>query len=91
MAAFFKHYEATYGTKPDPFAGNSYNSAMMMMGIVAAQYPNVNRESIRTGLDAIHEYPDSIFGLLKYDPQTREWPFQFYLGVIKDGQSQIVP
>ena len=91
MAEFFKHYEATYGKKPDPFAGNSYNTAMMVMGIVAAQYPNVNRESIRMGLDTIREYPDSIFGPLKYDPQTREWPFQFYLGVIKDGQSQIVP
>lgn len=90
MAEFFKHYEATYGKKPDPFAGNSYNTAMMMMRIVASQYPSVNRESIRTGLDAMREDKDSIFGPLKYDPETREWQFHLRSGVIKDGQTQVI-
>ena len=50
LADFYKRYEARYSRLPDPFAANSYNTAMMMMTMAAQQYLNVSRESIRKGL-----------------------------------------
>lgn len=89
MTDFFKRYEARFSTLPDPFAGNSYNTAMMMQELVAKQAPNVTRESVRKALDDIRIF-DGIFGPIVYDPSTREWQFSFYHGVIQGGQVKIV-
>lgn len=90
MADFFKRYEARFGAPPDPFAGNSYNSAMMMMEIAAKQSPDVTRESLHKALDEIRVF-DGIFGPIRYDPATREWQFKFYQGVFENGKVRIVP
>lgn len=89
MAEFFKRYTAKFGNAPDPFAGNSYNTAMMLQAIVAKQYPEVTRESIHIALDDIRVF-DGIFGPIPYDPTTREWEFKFYLGRIEDGHVKII-
>jgi branched-chain amino acid transport system substrate-binding protein len=89
LADFFKRYSARYNKLPDPFAANSYNTAMMMMTIAAEQSPNVSRESIRKGLDDIRAF-DGIFGKIKYDPAIREWEFKLLSGVIRNGATQVV-
>jgi branched-chain amino acid transport system substrate-binding protein len=88
-ADFFKRYEAEFGRKPDPFAGNAYQTAMMMMEIAAKQAPNVTREGMRKGLDAMRHFT-SAYGPLTYDPKTREWDYHFRLGVVKDGRTVLV-
>ncbi|MEJ8570497.1 ABC transporter substrate-binding protein [Microbaculum marinum] len=89
MADFFKRYEEKYGSKPDAFAANSYITATTLLDIVAEQYPDVTRESIREGLDS-QTTIDTIAGPTTYDPQTREWTFRFRDGVIEDGEFKIV-
>lgn len=89
MADFFQRYEARFGAPPDPFAGNTYLTGTMLMEIAAKQYPDVTRESIRRGLDEIRVF-DGIFGPIQYDPDTREWQFSFYRGVIEGGKVRIV-
>ena len=89
LADFYKRYEARYSRLPDPFAANSYNTAMMMMTMVAQQLPNVSRESIRKGLDDIRSF-DGIFGKIKYDPVSREWEFKLLQGVIEKGTTRII-
>ena len=89
LAEFYKRYEARYQRLPDPFASNSYNTAMMMMTIAAQQHPNVNRESIKKGLDEIRVF-DGIFGKIKYDPASREWEFKLLHGVIQNGVTKVV-
>lgn len=89
MADFFKRYEARFGALPDPFAGNSYNTTMMMMEIAAKQFPDVTRESLHKALDDIRVF-DGIFGPIDYDPATREWAFKFYHGVFEGGKVRIV-
>ena len=89
-ADFFKRFEAKFGKKPDPFSGNAYTTLTMLMDIVAKQYPNVTRESIRTGLDGIREHR-SAYGKLTYDPASREWDFGFKLGIMKGGVTQLQP
>lgn len=89
MADFFQRYQARFGAPPDPFAGNSYNSATMMMEIVTKQVPNVTRDSIQKALDDVRVY-DGIFGPIAYDPVTREWQFKFYRGVVEGGKARIV-
>jgi branched-chain amino acid transport system substrate-binding protein len=86
IADFFKRFEAKFGRKPDPFAGNAYQTAMMMMDIAAKLYPNVTREGFKTELDQIKQI-NSAYGPLTYDPATREWSFQFKIGIIKDGNT----
>lgn len=88
-AAFFKEYEAKYGRKPDPFAANAYQTSMMLMEIAAKQAPNVSREGMRKGLDAMRSFT-SAYGPLTYDPQAREWDFRFRLGIMKDGRTHLV-
>ena len=89
MADFFKRYTARFGRAPDPFAGNSYNTAMMMMEIASKQHPNVSRESLRKALDEIREF-DSIFGLIRYEPSSREWQFVLHHGRLENGETKIV-
>jgi branched-chain amino acid transport system substrate-binding protein len=89
MAEFFKRYQAKFGAAPEVFAVNSYISATMLMDILAKQYPNITRASVKDGLDAVRKI-DSIAGPLTYDPATREWDFQFHRGMIKDGQFVLV-
>lgn len=89
LADFYKRYNARYNRLPDPFASNSYNTAMMMMSIAAAQHPNVTRESMRKGLDEIRVF-DGIFGKIKYDPASREWQFKLLHGVIQNGVTRVV-
>jgi len=89
LADFYKRYEARYSRLPDPFAANSYNTAMMMMTMASQQYPNVTRESIRKGLDDIRSF-DGIFGKLKFDPASREWEFKLLHGVIENGSTKVI-
>ena len=89
LADFYKRYEARYSRVPDPFAANSYNTAMMMMSIAAQQHPNITRESIRKGLEDIRSF-DGIFGRLKFDPATREWEFKLMHGVIANGATKVL-
>lgn len=89
MADFFQRYTTKFGRAPDTFAGNAYTTALMMMEIAAKQYPNVSRESIKTGLDEIREFK-SIFGNLKYDPQTREWQYKLRHGRIEQGATKML-
>ncbi|MGO4395366.1 penicillin-binding protein activator [Variovorax sp. M-6] len=89
LTDFYKRYSARYSRLPDPFASNSYNTAMMMMTIAAKQYPNVTRESIRKGLDDIRVF-DGIFGKIKYDPASREWEFKLLHGVIQNGATKVI-
>jgi len=89
LADFYNRFNARFGRAPDPFAANSYNTAMMLMSIAAAQHPNVTRESIRKGLDDIRSF-DGIFGKIKFDPATREWEFKLMQGVIQDGSTKVV-
>jgi len=89
MAEFFKRYQAKFGAAPEVFAVNSYISATMLMDILAKQYPNITRASVKDGLDTVRKI-DSIAGPLTYDPATREWDFQFHRGMIKDGQFVLV-
>jgi branched-chain amino acid transport system substrate-binding protein len=89
LADFYKRYNARYNRLPDPFAANSYNTAMMMMTLAAEQYPNVTRESIHKGLDEIRVF-DGIFGKIKYDPASREWEFKLLHGVIQGGTTKVV-
>ena len=89
LADFYKRFNARFGRLPDPFAANSYNTAMMMMTIAAHQYPDVTRESIRKALDEIRVF-DGIFGKIKYDPSTREWEFKLLHGVIQNGTTKVV-
>ena len=86
IADFFKRYEAKNGRKPDPFAGNAYQTALMMMNMAAEMYPNVTREGFRRALDNVKEI-NSAYGPLSYDPKTREWNYKFRIGVIKDGST----
>ncbi len=88
IADFFKRYEAKYGKKPDPFAGNAYQTALMMMNIAAKMYPNVTREGFRTALDNIKSVNTS-YGPLSYDPKSREWSYTFRIGIIKDGNTTL--
>src|SRR5690606_39301080 len=85
MAEFFKRYQANFGSPPELFAVNSYISSTMLMDILSKQYPNITRASVKEGLDAVRRI-DSIAGPLTYDPETREWDFQFHRGIVKDGQ-----
>lgn len=89
IADFVKRYEAKYGRKPDPFAGNAYQTATMMMNIAAKLYPNVTREGFRKELDQTEQI-NSAYGPLTYDPKTREWNFQFKIGVIKGGSTTLL-
>ena len=89
MANFFERYTAKFGRAPDPFAGNSYNTAMMMMEIAARQHPKVTRESIRQALDDIREF-DGIFGKISYDASTREWQFVLHHGRLENGKTVVV-
>jgi branched-chain amino acid transport system substrate-binding protein len=89
LADFYKRYEARYQRLPDPFASNSYNTAMMMMTIAAQQHPNVSRESVKKGLDEIRVF-DGIFGKIKFDPASREWEFKLLHGVIQNGVTKVV-
>ena len=89
LADFYKRYNARYNRLPDPFASNSYNTAMMMMAIAAGQFPNVDRESLRKGLDDMRSF-DGIFGKIKYEPAAREWEFKLMHGVLQGGSTKIV-
>ncbi|MFT3778658.1 MAG: ABC transporter substrate-binding protein [Ottowia sp.] len=89
MSDFFQRYSAKFGRAPDTFAGNSYTTTMMMMEIAAKQYPNVTRESIKTGLDEIRDFK-SVFGNLKYDPKTREWQYRLRHGRIEQGVTKML-
>lgn len=89
MAAFFQRYEKKFGRKPDAFATNSYVTARMMFDIVAAQYPNVTRESIRQALDKQTKI-DTIAGPMAYNKTTREWTFRLRHGLIENGDFKIV-
>lgn len=88
MAEFFKRYEQQFGAPPEPFAANSYLTFTMMLDIIAAQLPRVDRESIREGLEKMRDL-DSIAGPLKYDPATREWNFRFIPGIIEKGNFNV--
>ncbi len=85
MAEFFKRYEKQYGNIPELFAVNTYITATLLLGVIAEQYPDVTRESIRRGLDAVRRI-ETIAGPLTYDPTTREWDFRFLPGLIENGQ-----
>ena len=63
--------------------------AMMMMTVAAGQFPNVDRESLRKGLDDMRSF-DGIFGKIKYDPAAREWEFKLMHGVLQGGSTKIV-
>ncbi len=89
MAAYFKRYGKRYGRQPDSFAVNAYITSSMLFGIAAKQYPNISRESIREGLEAVRSI-DTIAGKLVYDPKSREWAFPFRKGLIKDGKFTVV-
>ena len=89
LAEFYKRFNARYGKLPDPFAANSYNTAMMMMTLAAEQFPNVTRESLRKALDDIRSF-NGIFGTIKFDPATREWEFKLMHGVIQNGVTKVV-
>ena len=89
LTDFYKRYNARYNRLPDPFAANSYNTAMMMMTMGAEQFPNITRESIRKGLDDIRVF-DGIFGKIKYEPTSREWEFKLLHGVIQNGVTKVV-
>jgi branched-chain amino acid transport system substrate-binding protein len=89
MADFFDRFKKAYGYEPDAFASNAYITATMLFDIVAAQYPNVTRESIRVALDQARTI-DTIAGPIRYDPKTREWTFKFRHGVIEGGEFKIV-
>jgi branched-chain amino acid transport system substrate-binding protein len=89
MADFFKRFEKAYGYQPDNFAANAYITATTLFDIVAAQYPNVTRESIHEGLDKITTI-DTIAGPMTYDHATREWTFRFRDGVIEKDNFKIV-
>ena len=89
LADFYKRYNARFNRLPDPFAANSYNTAMTMMSIAAAQFPNITRESLRKGLDDLRTF-DGIFGRIKYEPSNREWEFKLMHGVLQSGNTKIV-
>lgn len=89
MADFFKRYNAKFGRLPDPFAGNAYHTATMMMEMAAKQGPGVTREGMRKAFDDIREVK-GIFGPITYDPATREWQFHLYHGVIDKGEIKLV-
>lgn len=89
MAEFFERFKKKYGYRPDAFATNAYITARMLFDIVAKQYPNVTRESIRKGLDAERRI-ETIAGPITYNPATREWSFRFRHGLIENGDFKVV-
>ncbi|MCC6210486.1 MAG: ABC transporter substrate-binding protein [Burkholderiales bacterium] len=85
MADFYRRYEAKYKAAPETFAANAYISARMLLDMIAEQYPNLTRESIREGLEKPRTI-DTIAGPLAYDPKTREWSFRFTRSEVAKGE-----
>lgn len=52
---FVEKYVAAYGTKPDMFAANAYDSARILIEVIGQVGPN--RAAVRDGIAAIKDFP----------------------------------
>lgn len=82
---FFRRYQQQFDALPEPFAINSYITASALIDVLAKLGPEPTREDIRSGWEAQREI-QTIAGPITYDPETREWSFNFTPGIIEKGE-----
>ncbi|MGE3267213.1 MAG: ABC transporter substrate-binding protein [Chloroflexota bacterium] len=81
---FVKKYKDRYGEEPNWFAGNAYDTVMILANVI--EKVGTDRKAIRDGLVALKDYPSLVYGTLTFNDQRRADIKEFNRLVVKDGQ-----
>lgn len=81
---FVKKYRDKYGEDPNWFAGNAYDTVMILTHVI--DKVGTDRKAIRDGLAALKDYPSLVYGNLTFNDQRRAEIKEFNRLTVKGGQ-----
>lgn len=81
---FVKKYKEKYGEEPNWFAGNAYDTVMILTHVI--DKVGTDRKAIRDGLAGLKDYPSLVYGSLTFNEQRRAEIKEFNRLTVKGGQ-----
>jgi branched-chain amino acid transport system substrate-binding protein len=81
---FVKKYHDRYGEDPNWFAGNAYDTVMILANVI--DKVGTDRKAIRDGLAGLKDYPSLVYGTLSFNDQRRATIKEFNRLIVKGGQ-----
>jgi branched-chain amino acid transport system substrate-binding protein len=81
---FVKKYRDKYGEDPNWFAGNAYDTVMILSHVI--DKVGTDRKAIRDGLAGLKDYPSLVYGNLTFNEQRRATIKEFNRLIVKGGQ-----
>ena len=81
---FVKKYKEKYNEDPNWFAGNAYDTVMILATVI--DRVGTDRKAIRDGLASLKDYPSLVYGTLSFNDQRRATIKEFNRLTVKDGQ-----
>jgi branched-chain amino acid transport system substrate-binding protein len=81
---FVKKYRDRYHEDPNWFAGNAYDTVMILANVI--EKVGTDRKAIRDGLAGLKDYPSLVYGTLSFNDQRRAEIKEFNRLQVKDGQ-----
>ena len=81
---FVKKYRDRYGEDPNWFAGNAYDTVMILAHVI--DKVGTDRKAIRDGLAGLKDYPSLVYGTVTFGEDRRATIKEFNRLVVKEGQ-----
>ncbi|MFN8633266.1 MAG: ABC transporter substrate-binding protein [Chloroflexota bacterium] len=81
---FVKKYRDKYNEDPNWFAGNAYDTVMILANVI--EKVGTDRKAIRDGLAGLKDYPSLVYGNLSFDANRRAEIKEFNRLQVKGGQ-----
>ena len=81
---FVKKYKDKYGEDPNWFAGNAYDTVMILSNVI--EKVGTDRKAIRDGLAGLKDYPSLVYGTLSFNSERRAEIKEFNRLEVKGGQ-----
>jgi branched-chain amino acid transport system substrate-binding protein len=81
---FVKKYKDKYGEDPNWFAGNAYDTVMILSNVI--EKVGTDRKAIRDGLAGLKDYPSLVYGTLSFNSDRRAEIKEFNRLTVKGGQ-----
>jgi branched-chain amino acid transport system substrate-binding protein len=81
---FVKKYKDKYGEDPNWFAGNAYDTVMILSNVI--EKVGTDRKAIRDGLAGLKDYPSLVYGTMSFNSERRAEIKEFNRLEVKGGQ-----